>query len=182
MKLTRHSGSFRFFVKISKFLHPWILSRFLRHESLVFQNPRDSPIGIRCSMEPRYCYPWAYAGAFFVLPLDLCIIVLKNESAFSYSSPSWAYISLQLLTCTRAHIYAPPAGIPREDIRIRGRRDIWKGWGWGFNIVRTFQSVYDCIDSTDPACRHLAEVSNHCTPSSPGLSNARSSDLSRGKI
>lgn len=48
------------------------------------------------------------------------------------------------------YIYAPPAGIPRrileyEDGGICGRDE-----GWGFNIVRTFQSVYDCIDSADP--------------------------------
>jgi len=111
-----------------------------------------------------------YADAFFVLPFDLCIIVLKNES-FSFLilrhlGPTVLSNFFRALIHSRISHGKPQRILEYEETYIRVYICVYiyihiEGMRWGFNIVRTFQSVYDYIDSSTWACRHLAEVSNH---------------------
>lgn len=107
---------------------------------------------------------------------------LRTQASFSYSLPYRAYITFDLLlrvhmcyTSTHTHTYtfthtcaytrASPTSIPRgilgyeyvrqdiEETRVRFQ------YCANFSICR-----YDCVDSSGPACRYLAEVSNHHIP------------------
>lgn len=127
--------------------------------------------------------PW-YSKTLETLPSafdarwNLAIVILERMQAHSSSccstsalsslrtkAPFLFFATLGLHFSSTSFVHScTPTHLPRgyaRNIRIRGRRDVCiKGSeGEGFNIVRTFQSVYDCIDST--ACRHLAKVSNH---------------------